>query len=142
MARLRSHTATASGQTFKVWGKTEDVQDVFPDLQPDNEQTSQMATTNVKSVSVRRYPGGPTFTRAGHARTFDKNLGISGGATPGRRFWVERQEGIGPLARKVVRQFTFTGPVYALKAYARAELLPGSVLRTPGGRAIPINAPD
>lgn len=140
MARIRSHTATAQGKTIRIYGETEIVQDYFPDLQPDSEGASDIDTVSVKAVQVKRYPGGPTFNRKGHTRTIDKNRGIAGGPTPGRRFWVERQEGIGPLAREVRRQFTFTGPVYALKAYARAELLPGSTLRTPGGRAIPINS--
>jgi hypothetical protein len=97
---------------------------------------------SVKSATVRRYPGGPTFTRRAHSRTIDKQPNLAGGATPGQRFWIESLVGLPPLQRKQTRQFTFIGPVFALKEFFKAEGLPGSTLRTPGGRAIPLEGPE
>ena len=72
----------------------------------------------------------------------DTAQGIAGGATPGQRFWIEREEGLPGFTSKKVSQFTFVGPVFALKRWVRANGTPGHVLRTPGGRAVPIEPPS
>lgn len=135
MART-SHTVTAAGRTFKIWGVTEDLEEFFPTITADAEEAGATATSSVSAHSYRRYPGGPLISRQSHPRTRLTDNGRAGSnATPGRNFYVERIEGLPPFTTKRVKQFTHTGPFFALKAYATAQAAIDMTLRSSGGRA-------
>lgn len=142
MGRPVPHTVQQSGRSITIWGDTDELDELFENIEPDADGIGTLSTVSVRSTTVRRYPGGPTFTRRAHTRTVDSEKGLAGGATPGQRFWIERDEGLPGFTEKKTSQFTFVGPVFALKRWVRANGTPGHKLRTPGGRAIEITAPD
>lgn len=130
------HTVTAAGRTFQIYGETGELDEFFDGIESDAEAPATTATASVSAHSYRRYPGGPLISRASHPRTrlvFNGKAGSN--ATPGRRFFIERNVGIPPFVTKEVRSFTTTGPFFALKAYAIANAAGDFTIRSSGGRS-------
>lgn len=144
MGRILPHSFTARGAGVTIWGDTDKVNELFPDLEPDGPEQGGLISVQVRATQVRRYPGATPFTRRAHIRTLDADKGIGNKATPGRKFWIEAP-GLTDLqvenGRADVKQFTFEGPFYALKDYVFNELPEGWTLRSPGGRAFIIKEP-
>lgn len=136
MAKIKRHTLEVGDRTVRLWGETAKLQRFFPDIEADETLDPDTTNVDVKTTTVRKYPGGPTYTRKSHKRKIDKTQGLNRSALPGRRFWVEVFEGIGPLREKKVFQFNFQGPWQALKVYLKGELTPGQVARSPSGRSV------
>lgn len=134
---IRPHRVTGGGKAIVIWGETEKLEIFLSGIDSAPITVGVPRTVRVEQHTVRRYPGDPGYTRKAHNRTFDPDIGLQGGITPGRPFWIEDFVLTDDLAAIGIDsyQFSLQGPFYALKAYCRANATQDFRLRTAGGRA-------
>lgn len=106
---------------------------------PDTAEAGTDVTQEVTGYTRRRYPGGPEVTVDGHTRERVVGGYAAKQTLPGRNAWLERTTGVGELAEKVVRQFTFVGTVKQLREYVEENAVGSFILRTPNGEPVPVS---
>lgn len=143
MSRLIPHTVTSTFGPVTIWGKTGELNDWFPSIAPDILGGGVIKTSTRRGSSVERYPGDQNpFNRSGGAVTAFVEKLQSNNSTPGRRFWLEKTTGSGPLRRRVVRQFTYQGTWAGLRDFARENVNQDAVLRNSSGAWVAISPPS
>ena len=135
------HTVTSAGELIRIWGATSLLDDYISGLDPDAAGAVTERTESVNASQVNRYPGDTGFSRGGHSRTKSNEIGKGGITLPGKPFYCERTEGVGPAAQVKVRQFGYEGSWNNLKKYVRTNKAGAAfTLRNASGRSIEVDA--
>ncbi|MFN9507325.1 MAG: hypothetical protein ACK57J_22675 [Rubrivivax sp.] len=135
MARKLKHRLSNAGRTVFLYGETDKIQEFFPQAEVMDEDNTVVKTVQFRGGIRRRFPGGPGTSYGGGARSVLFGPPAALTTLPGHPIKCEITEGIGPLRRTTVRQFTLQGSFTKLWQIARATTTISFVLRSPNGEA-------
>lgn len=141
--KIRPHAVSAAGEDFTIWGDTTKLEEFFTGIAEAPNTTGPDRVVRMPQMIVKRYPSDPGFTRREHQRKVAADTGIKRGTTPGKVFVIEEEIlDAGTLKPKIrTWQFTHTGSVLALRAYARSKAKSDFRLRWSSGRFEEIGTP-
>jgi hypothetical protein len=133
---IRPHAVVGGGIEFVIWGDTDKLSEFFTDIEEAQDSATVDRVIQMPQMTVKRYPGDPGFTRRAHQRRYSPNTGLKRVTTPGKIFHCE-QKVLDVGSMKIewdATQFTHTGPIMALRAYARSNAAEDFRLRWASGR--------
>jgi hypothetical protein len=137
---LVRHDVIGGGIEFSIWGNTAKLSNFFTAIEEATGGSPVDRLVTVKAHTRKRYPGDSGYGVQEHPRRYTPEIGQKGRITPGRNFYCEL-EFENPVSGKPdwdVFQFTHTGPVMALRAYAKANAATDFRLRSESGRYIDV----
>lgn len=133
---IRPHEVVGGGIDFVIWGDTSKLSEFFTGIAEAQDSSTVDRVIQMPQTTVNRYPGDTGFTRKAHTRRYSPNVGLKRVTTPGKIFICEQQyldAGTGRI-EWAGTQFTHTGPILALRAYARTNAKVDFRLRWCSGR--------
>jgi hypothetical protein len=134
--KIRRHDVIGGGIEFSIYGDTDKLKVFFTDIAKAPNGPSVDRELQMPQVTVKRYPSDPGYTRKATTRRYSPDTGIKLGTTPGQNFYCEvatLDVGTGKVEWDVTT-FTHTGPILALRAYAKAKAKTDFRLRWASGR--------